>query len=203
MKPIDQIKVIALSFLSVIAIVGVLFVVSVMTTNAVAGHHAAGGEHGAKTETHAAAGSAHSADTPAEHSAVPTETTTTHAADASTHSAAPASKEPVAAEEVAATPVVAGDIEAGSKVFMAKTCAVCHKISNLAGANGTIGPALDGLGARAATRVPGEDAITYIKASIETPNAYVVEGFAPVMTPLRANMTDEEYTNLVAYLASL
>lgn len=188
MKPIDQLKVIALSFLSVIAIVGVLFVVSVVTTKAVAGHHAADSSHATKTET---ATSNHSADT-SEHAAT-TESAPAHSTDAShgdSHS-----------EKAVATPV--GDVAAGSKVFLAKTCATCHKISSLEGANGAIGPALDGLGATAAKRVAGQDAIAYIKASIETPNAHVVEGYPPAMPPMRASMNDEEFTNLVAYLASL
>jgi cytochrome c2 len=193
MKPIDQLKVIALSFLSVIAIVGVLFVVSVVTTNAVAGHHSAeGGDHGAQTETHAAA-SGHSADAP-EHGTKTETAPSTHASTESGHTAA---------NEPAATPVAAGDVEAGAKVFLAKTCATCHKISSLQGANGAIGPALDGLGATAAKRVAGQDALTYIKTSIENPNAHVVEGFPPAMPPMRASMTDEEFTNLTAYLASL
>jgi mono/diheme cytochrome c family protein len=194
MKPIDQLKVIALSFLSVIVIVGVLFVVSVVTTNAVAGHHASDSGHGAKTESHSAASADHSAtDTPVEHAAK-TESTSAHSTEAATGDGH-------AAEKVAATPV--GDVTAGSKVFLAKTCATCHKISSLQGANGAIGPALDGLGAAAAKRVAGQDAIAYIKASIETPNAHVVEGYPPAMPPMRASMNDEEFTNLVAYLASL
>lgn len=105
--------------------------------------------------------------------------------------------------EAVASAEVSGDIELGKQVFLSKTCTTCHAISSLEGAVGTIGPALDNLGTTAAARQPGKDALTYIRESIEDPNAYLTEGYPAAMPPLRATMSDEEYQHLLAYLISL
>lgn len=99
----------------------------------------------------------------------------------------------------------AGNPENGSAVFMAKGCAACHAISSLPGAAGAVGPALDNLGQLAASRVSGMSADTYIRQSIEQPNAYIVEGYAQGLMPsnLKGSMSDEEYKDLIAYLGSL
>lgn len=99
----------------------------------------------------------------------------------------------------------AGNPENGSAVFMSKGCAACHAIEGLDGAVGAVGPALTGLGQRAASRVPGKDAVAYIRESIEKPNEYVVDGFAAGLMPanLKASMSADEYKDLVAYLETL
>ncbi len=214
MKPGDQIKVIALSFFSIVVMIGVITMVSIMTTQAVASH---GGEHGAEQgeETHASSTNSENKDT---HGTATTEhetsaTTDSHEPKEMTHAtdktASTETKEDDKAHsthveaETAKVAAVGGDIEKGKEVFKAKTCMVCHTVSSLDGAVGTIGPKLDGLSKVAATRVPGMSAVDYIKQSIEEPNAFVVKDFAPAMTPLRGNMSDEEFTNLVAYLSTL
>lgn len=101
------------------------------------------------------------------------------------------------------TTAPAGDKAAGAKVFAAKTCSACHAVSSVPGATGAVGPKLDGLGERAGTRVSGVSAEDYIKQSIENPSAFVVPGFAPSMPALKASMTDQEFTDLVAFLSSL
>lgn len=99
---------------------------------------------------------------------------------------------------------MAGNPENGAKVFMGKTCNVCHKVSTLEGAVGALGPVLDGIGTQAATRKAGLDAMAYLKESIEKPDAYLVEGYQNIMTPgLKEQMNDEEYQDLLAYLMSL
>lgn len=108
---------------------------------------------------------------------------------------------------VAAAPVQEeigpADPEAGKAVFSANGCMACHVISSLPGAVGTTGPKLDGLGKIAASRVAGMDAEAYIKQSIEDPYAYVVDGYMKVMPNMRANMSGQDFVNLVAYLKSL
>ncbi|PKL79954.1 MAG: hypothetical protein CVV27_01090 [Candidatus Melainabacteria bacterium HGW-Melainabacteria-1] len=232
MKPADQIKVIALSFFSILVMIGVITAVSIVTTNAVASH---GGGHGS-TEQVADAGhgdakpsadAAHGDAKPADHTtdakpmadaahgdAKPADHTTDAkpSADA-THSdakpadhatdAKPADAKPTDAKPTDAKPATGGNVEAGAKVFMSKTCQTCHAVSSVAGAVGALGPKLDGLGKTAATRVAGKSAEDYIKESIEAPNAHVVEGFQPMMPPLRTTMTDQEYTDLLAFLSSL
>ena len=224
MKTSDQLKVIALSFLSIIVMVGVIALVSVQTRKYVESHH--GGEHaegaahadaGHGAEKHAdkmAAADTHKEEAHKEeghkdeghkeegHKAAPKEDKAMPAADiheGSDHATDADHKEAPKAKAVA----VKGDAEAGKAVFLAKTCTACHAIDGVDGAVGAIGPKLNGLGERAATRVPGQDAITYLQASINEPNSYVVDGYAPAMPQLRGTMSDEEYDNLIAYLVSL
>lgn len=210
MKTADQLKVIVLSFLSIVVMVGVITLVSLQTTKVVASH---GAGHG---EEHGATGTEHHEESHTEeaHTEVPADD---HSEVKHVESAAPADatheeKAPVEETHAEAPPVeaaktvaVKGDAEAGKAVFLKATsmCVTCHTVDGLEGAVGTIGPKLNGLGERAATRVAGQDALTYIKASIEEPNAYVVESYAPAMPPLKASMSDEDFENLVAYLVSL
>ncbi|MGE3725210.1 MAG: cytochrome c family protein, partial [Candidatus Sericytochromatia bacterium] len=156
-----------------------------------------------KTEEHAAPKTEeHAAPKTEEHAAPKTEE---HAAPKTEEHAAPKTEEHAApkTEEHATKTAASGDVKAGAQVFKTKTCTTCHAVSSVEGAVGTIGPKLDGLGKTAATRVAGKDAVTYIKESIENPTAFVVNGFAPSMPPLKSTMSDKEYQDLVAFLASL
>lgn len=104
--------------------------------------------------------------------------------------------------DAAALPV--GNAEAGPQVFIAKGCTACHVIKSLPEAVGAVGPALDGIGERAATRVAGLDAMGYLKQSIEDPEAYLVEGYQNMMVKgLNAQMSPQEYADLLAYMMSL
>ena len=91
----------------------------------------------------------------------------------------------------------------GVQVFQTYGCGACHAVSGIAGAQGRIGPALDGLAQRASTRILGQSAETYIRQSIEDPNAYVVKGFLKLMPPLRKQMKDGEFAALVNWLRTL
>ena len=97
-------------------------------------------------------------------------------------------------------PTTGGD---GAKVFAAKGCGSCHTIDSVPGAADAVGPQLDGVASRAGSRKPGLSAEGYIRESIETPGAFVVEGFANIMPPLRGSMTDVEFESLVAFLLTL
>ncbi len=97
-----------------------------------------------------------------------------------------------------------GNAEAGPQVFIARGCTACHAIKDLPEAKGAIGPALDGIAERAATRVEGLDAMGYLKQSIEQPEAYLVEGYQNMMVKgLHSQMSPQEYADLLAYLMSL
>lgn len=195
MKPADQMKVIILSFFSLAILIGIITAVSIATNQMMAGHakdghgtesHQSGSGHETKTEEHAAPKTE-------EHAAKTEE----HAAKTEEHAA------PKTEEHATKTAATTGDAKAGVQVFKTKTCTTCHAVSSVEGAVGAIGPKLDGLGKTAATRVPGKDAIAYIKESIENPTAFVVNGFTPSMPPLKSTMSDKEYEDLVAFLASL
>jgi cytochrome c2 len=92
-----------------------------------------------------------------------------------------------------------GDVAAGKTVFESKGCGTCHTLSGAAGAVGTTGPNLNGIGSRAANQKPGTSAEAYIRESEQNPNAFVVQGFQPnVMIAFTG--TPQELDNLVAFL---
>jgi mono/diheme cytochrome c family protein len=96
-------------------------------------------------------------------------------------------------------------VELGRDIVLDKgLCLSCHTVEGEGFAE--LGPALDGVGARAATRVEGESDVDYLAESLYAPEAYVVEGYAPLMTPANedpVNLDDMEILMVVAYLQSL
>ncbi|HFQ92953.1 MAG TPA: cytochrome c [Anaerolineae bacterium] len=98
------------------------------------------------------------------------------------------------------TPTLTAQETLGKTVFQ-QHCASCH--SNVADQI-IVGPSLFGVGERAASRVPGQDAQTYLLTSIMNPNEYVVEGFDNLMTEgFAKSLTGEEIDAVVAYLLTL
>ena len=91
----------------------------------------------------------------------------------------------------------------GSQVFIAKGCGACHTIDGLSGAIGAIGPELSGLASRATARNPGLSAEAYIRESVETPGAFVLDGYSNLMPSLRGSFTDGEFESLVSFLLTL
>ncbi len=92
--------------------------------------------------------------------------------------------------------------ERGAVVFEAKACGACHSVAG----EKMIGPALDGLFGKEEKLVDGSMALVdeaYLVESILDPNAKVVDGFGPVMTPFAGMVTDREVDDLVAYIKSL
>ncbi len=92
-------------------------------------------------------------------------------------------------------------VEAGRFVFDKYGCAACHTLDDVE-ATGTVGPELNGIGDRAATRVEGMNAESYIRESIIDPSAHVVEGFQDGLMPqdFGERMRSEELEALVNYL---
>lgn len=80
-------------------------------------------------------------------------------------------------------------------------CASCHST-----APGTtiVGPTLHGIAAEAGTRVPGQDAETYLRLSILKPDDFFVEGYPEAMPPdFGKRLTGEEFDAIIAYLLTL
>ncbi|HEX3175130.1 MAG TPA: c-type cytochrome [Methylomirabilota bacterium] len=94
-------------------------------------------------------------------------------------------------------------VKAGEEIYHTKgTCEICHRI----GQKGTRAPDLAGVGGRAAQRKPGMTAKAYIIESLLSPQAYVVEGYPPIMPavdkpPIALNRS--ELWALTAFLESL
>lgn len=99
-----------------------------------------------------------------------------------------------AAEEEEAEETAAADPANGERLF-ATSCGGCHGAANGAG------PALTGMGERAATRVAGMTAEAYLHQSIVEPGAYVVEGFADIMPKTyEEQFSEQELADIVAYI---
>jgi mono/diheme cytochrome c family protein len=94
-------------------------------------------------------------------------------------------------------------IEAGQELYEgAGGCTACHGLGtrapNLLVAEADQGP----IGARCGERVPGEDCKTYLHRSMVEPQAYVVEGFQPIMPDVSRTLSNAQVWALIAYLQS-
>jgi len=82
-------------------------------------------------------------------------------------------------------------------------CFTCHTI----GKTGALRfPDLEGIGARASSRVPGLSDVEYFAQSMYEPDVYIVPGFNPGMPPINKppiGLTDQEILTVIAYLQSL
>lgn len=94
----------------------------------------------------------------------------------------------------------------GEQVFLgdfgATPCSSCHLLSSAE----LVGPGLSGLYARAATRVAGQDAETYVINSIRNPNDFVVDGYGMISSmPVfdETMLDDRDLRDLLAYLETL
>ncbi len=94
------------------------------------------------------------------------------------------------------------DPAAGRQLFAKTSCRICHSLEP--GVR-LVGPSLAGIGATAGTRVPGLSAEEYLRASIVTPDAFIVSGYpAGQMLPdLGKTLTGEHIEDLVAFLMTL
>ena len=94
-------------------------------------------------------------------------------------------------------------IEIGRGIAQGKgLCLTCHTI----GQSGALRfPDLDGIGARAAERIPGLNDVEYMAQSLYEPDVYVVEGFNPGMPAINKPpimLTDDEILTVIAFLQS-
>lgn len=95
-------------------------------------------------------------------------------------------------------------VEVGREIAQGKgLCLTCHTI----GRTGVLRfPDLEGIGARAQTRVPGLTDVEYLAQSLYEPDAYIVEGFNPGMPVINRppiGLTDQEILCVIAFLQSL
>ncbi len=95
-------------------------------------------------------------------------------------------------------------VKIGGELMVGKgLCLTCHTI----GKTGALRfPDLEGIGARAGTRVPGLSDVEYIAQSLYEPESYIVEGFNPGMPVINKppiGLTDQEILCVIAYLQTL
>ncbi|MEZ5340062.1 MAG: hydrogenase iron-sulfur subunit [Acidimicrobiales bacterium] len=106
--------------------------------------------------------------------------------------------------EASDLPPVPG-VSEGMAVFNSRSggaCKVCHSVEP--GGDG-VGPSLAGIGTRGADRLPGLSAADYIRQSILSPDAYIVDGYraGQMLDIYQDRLSPEELDALVAYLSSL
>lgn len=83
-------------------------------------------------------------------------------------------------------------------------CFTCHTIGKKTGPYRY--PDLDGVGARAAHRVPGLSDVEYLAQSLYEPEKFIVPGFNPGMPQISKppiGLTDDEILAVISYLQSL
>jgi len=103
-------------------------------------------------------------------------------------------------EAAPSPPTLSPQAQVGKQVF-SRDCGACHSTSP---DTIIVGPSLAGIANRAATRVPDQDAYTYLLTSIMQPDAYLVEGYENLMpNNLSKQLTGEELDAVIAYLQTL
>jgi hypothetical protein len=95
-------------------------------------------------------------------------------------------------------------VKVGREIMEGKgLCLTCHTI----GKTGALRfPDLDGVDARAKTRVAGLSDVEYLAQSMYEPGAFIVPGFPPAMPPINKppiGLTDREILCVIAYLQTL
>jgi mono/diheme cytochrome c family protein len=95
-------------------------------------------------------------------------------------------------------------VQTGRQIMEGKgLCFTCHTV----GKKGALRfPDLEGIGARAVTRVPGLSDIDYLAQSIYEPDHFIVPGFNPGMPVINKppiGLTDQEILAVIAYLQSM
>lgn len=106
---------------------------------------------------------------------------------------------------------VVGDAGQGKKLYESSTlgpksaegCVTCHNYDESQGESDKA-PYTAGTGTRAETRVPGLTAEEYIRESIMTPNAYVVENYkeGDMYQEWGKDLSEQQLADLVAYILS-
>lgn len=95
-------------------------------------------------------------------------------------------------------------VEIGKGIFEGK--GICHTCHTLGRSGALRFPDLQGIGSRAAGRIPGLTATQYLAQSLYHPNDFIVPGFNPGMPEINKppiGLTDDEIKTVIAYLESL
>ncbi len=90
---------------------------------------------------------------------------------------------------------------AGEALFQKLGCSACHT-----GAGSPLGPPLAGIYGSQVRLADGHVVVadeSYIRESIVNPNAQIVAGYPSIMPTFKGQLSDQEMTQLIAYLRSL
>jgi cytochrome c oxidase subunit 2 len=94
-----------------------------------------------------------------------------------------------------------GTVATGSELFVAKACNTCHRPDSSARA-----PVLDGVFGRSVSLVDGRTVVadeSYVRESILSPAAKVVQGYQPIMPTFKDQVSEEEIVQLINYIRDL
>jgi cytochrome c oxidase subunit 2 len=99
-------------------------------------------------------------------------------------------------------------VASGEELFQTLACDTCHRAAGIADniARVARGPALEGLYGSQVTLKSGGTVTaddTYLRESIVNPMAKVVAGWDPVMPTFQGQVSEEQLTQLIAYIQSL
>ena len=105
---------------------------------------------------------------------------------------------------LAADMTTADMVNVGREIMNGKgLCSTCHTM----GKTGALRfPDLEGIGARAKTRIPGMSDVEYLAQSMYEPNVFIVPGFGPGMPTINQppiGLTDQEILTVIASLQSI
>jgi cytochrome c oxidase subunit 2 len=89
--------------------------------------------------------------------------------------------------------------QAARTILTRQGCGACHTLRD-ANLSGQVGPPLDGIGARAGTRIPGMAAADYVRQSVLDPKAFIAPGFMDVMPSFKDRVSSSELDLLANYL---
>ncbi|MHB8797080.1 MAG: cytochrome c oxidase subunit II [Thermoanaerobaculia bacterium] len=94
-----------------------------------------------------------------------------------------------------------GTVASGEELFVAKACNTCHRPDSSARA-----PVLDGVFGRQVALVDGRAVLvdeSYVRESILSPAAKVVQGYQPIMPTFKDQVSEEEIVQLIRYIKEL
>jgi cytochrome c oxidase subunit 2 len=94
-----------------------------------------------------------------------------------------------------------GAVATGEELFAAKACNTCHRPDSSARA-----PVLDGLFGKQVALVGGRIVTvdeSYVRESILSPQAKVVQGYQPIMPTFQGQISEEEVVQLIRHIQSL
>lgn len=86
----------------------------------------------------------------------------------------------------------------GLRLFRAQQCDHCHSLVGLS--QGRIGVALDGIGERAGSRLPGVEGREYLRRKILDPDVWRASDQVKAMPSYRGKLSDQELDVLVDWL---
>jgi cytochrome c oxidase subunit II len=102
---------------------------------------------------------------------------------------------------LAGTAGVTSPAEAGKLAFEKQACITCH-----APGSGARGPNLAGIFGKKVRLMGGQEVVAdenYIRESILTPHAKIVEGYQPIMPTFKGLVNEEQLLQLIAYIKSM